>query len=285
MHITWKHIANDFHNELSKLYPNEEIQQLFLIVFEHVMKKKSIQFHLLAQETPSAEELELLKGILTQLKSSKPIQYILGEAHFYGSTFEVNEHTLIPRPETEELVHLIISENKNLSNPNIIDIGTGTGCIPISLALKLKGNYTAVEINPETIQVAKRNSLKHQTEINFIQADILEWEYVFPTNMHFDIIVSNPPYITLNEKSEMHENVIKHEPHQALFVENESPLLFYDYISDFALSHLSDNGTLYFEINQYLSSETAELLRKKGFNDTQIIKDINSADRIIRSKR
>jgi len=283
---TWNTIASDFQRALSAIYPQEEIHQLFLMTFEHITHKKAIHYTLIQHELLADEQYLLVENIIKQLKQQKPIQHIFGEAHFYGEVFEVSEHTLIPRPETEELVHLIIKDHKGgNSDLRIIDIGTGTGCIPISLALNLPGNYSAVEISTETIQVAKRNAQKLRTNIHFIQADILEWDLIFTADMQYDIIVSNPPYITQQEKSAMHANVLQYEPHLALFVEEEAPLLFYDYIADFALAHLTPNGTLYFEINQYLSQETADLLHKKGFQEVQILQDINGADRIIRAKR
>lgn len=282
---TWNHIATDFQQALADLYPQEEIHQLFLMTFEYITHKKTRHYTIAQNTDLSLEEHTQAEEIIQQLQSNKPIQHILGEAHFYGQVFEVSEHTLIPRSETEELVHLIIQQHKNNRAPlRIIDIGTGSGCIPITLALHLPASYTAVELSPETIQVAKRNSLKHKTNIEFIQADILEWDLIFPAEAQFDIIVSNPPYITPKEKLAMHANVLQFEPHMALFVEEETPLLFYDYIADFALSHLTDAGVLYFEINQYLANETATLLRKKGFIDVQIIQDINGADRIIRAQ-
>lgn len=282
---TWTQVASDFHTELCDIYPQDEIQQLFLMAFEHITSAKRMHYSITQHSNLTTEQLNQVQSIVAQLKLNKPIQHIIGEAYFYENMFEVNEHTLIPRPETEELVHLIIKENKGKPHLHIIDIGTGTGCIPISLALKLPGTYTAVEVAAETIQVARRNDLKYNTNIQFIQADILEWDLIFPSDAKYDIIVSNPPYITPKEKADMHDNVIMHEPHRALFVEDDAPLLFYDYIADFALSHLTDHGTLYFEINQYLSQETKDLLLKKGFADVQIIQDINQADRIIRAKR
>lgn len=282
---TWTQIASDFKQELVSLYPKEEIHQLFLMVYEHITHKKSTHFTLHAQDTPPIDAIDKLHNILGELKSYKPIQHILGEAHFYGQLFAVTEDTLIPRPETEELVNLIIKEHRGKSDLRIIDIGTGTGCIPISLALNLSGQYTAVEVSPQTMLVAKTNDRKYKTNIQFMQADILEWDLVFSAEAQFDIIVSNPPYITPKEKLEMHPNVLQFEPHLALFVEDDAPLLFYDYIADFALAHLTELGTLYFEINQYLSKETADLLHKKGFTQVQIIQDINGADRIIRAKR
>lgn len=285
MNKTWLELAADFQKELAVQYPQEEIKQLFLWIFEHLTGKKALHYALTANVSLDEHHLQAAIDYLQQLKTNKPIQLILGEAHFYGQVFDVSEHTLIPRPETEELVHLIIQENKGKPNLNIIDIGTGTACIPISLALKLPATYSAIEIDTNTIQIAKRNDAKFNTGINFIQADILEWEILFDRTVTFDIIVSNPPYITNEEKTAMHSNVLQFEPHLALFVEDEAPLLFYDHIADFALAHLSTDGTLYFEINQYLSHETADLLRKKGFQSVQIIKDINGADRMIRAKR
>lgn len=285
MTTTWIKIATDFQEELAQIYPTDEIHQLFLLTFEHITTKKRINYNLSKAE--ALDETSYLKtsAILKELKTNKPIQHILGEAYFYGNTFEVSTHTLIPRPETEELVDLVLNENKNKTDLRIIDIGTGSGCIPISLALRLPAVYTAIEVAPDTIEVAKRNSLKHQVDIQFILADILEWEYIFPTETRFDIIISNPPYITPKEKLEMHANVLQFEPHLALFIEEEAPLLFYDHIADFALAHLTDDGSLYFEINQYLSTETADLLTKKGFKKVTIIKDINGADRIIRANK
>lgn len=283
---TWTHIASEFQDDLATIYPKEEIHQLFLIVFEHITGDKSmVAYHAAQKDLVSSATAEKAQDILQQLKSQKPIQHILGEAYFYGHMLEVSEHTLIPRSETEELVHLILKENNTKSDLRIIDIGTGTGCIPIALAKRLKGDYTAVELSSEAIQVAKRNAKKYQSNIKFIQADILEWELFFPSEEQYDIIVSNPPYITPKEKLEMHANVLHFEPHLALFVEEEAPLLFYDYIADFALVHLSTNGILYFEINQYLSQQTSDLLKKKGFQEVEIIQDINAADRIIRAKK
>lgn len=285
MAITWTQVASAFQKDLAALYPKEEIQQLFLMLFEEYSGARALQYNMMQQDLLSAEVAHSMEDLLRQLQASKPIQQLLGKAHFYGQEFEVSTDTLIPRPETEELVHLILQDNKGKTGLRIIDIGTGTGCIPISLALHLPADYVAVELSNATIQVAKKNAIRHKVAIQFVEADILEWDLLFSSTTQFDVIVSNPPYITPKEKEAMHKNVLLYEPHLALFVEEEAPLLFYDYIADFALAHLSDSGTLYFEINQYLSLETADLLTKKGFHDVQIIKDMNGADRIIRAKR
>ena len=284
--MTWKQIADQYQQNLTSIYPDGEIRQLFLMVFEYITTKRTVHYNLIQNEEAGEENTLHAISILEELKINKPIQHILHEAHFYGNTFEVSASTLIPRPETEELVDLILHDILHSTKDlKIIDIGTGSGCIPISLALKHLANYTAVEISAEAITIAKRNAKKYQVDIEFILADILEWEYIFEENIEYDVIVSNPPYITQDKKKEMHNNVIQFEPHLALFVEDEAPLLFYDYIADFALTHLSKEGTLYFEINQYLSVETSELLKKKGFQSVEIFKDINNVDRIIRAKR
>ncbi|MFZ4861890.1 peptide chain release factor N(5)-glutamine methyltransferase [Sphingobacterium sp. Mn56C] len=282
---TWQDMERLFQSKLVALYPAEEVKQLFLLVFEHIEQQKSLQYAFLKNRELQVDTIVRVEQILAELTQARPIQHIFKEAFFYGNTFEVSEHTLIPRPETEELVDLIIKDHIGRADINIIDIGTGTGCIPISLHSHMPNNaFWAVDISADALAVAKRNARQHHADINFMLADILEWELIFPQNHKFDVIVSNPPYITPKEKEEMHRNVLLFEPHLALFVEEEAPLLFYDYIADFAKAHLNASGCLYFEINQYLSQETADILQKKGFTDVQIIRDINGADRIIKAK-
>lgn len=283
--ITWKDIELLFQQQLSPLYDTDEIQALFLIVIEDIAGLNAAKY--IVEKSNSADiYTSQLNIILQDLVTGKPLQHILGKADFYGLKFEVNKHTLIPRPETEELVHLILQDHKNQTHLKLIDIGTGTGCIPITLQKNLKESHVyAVDISATAIEVAKRNNSIWQQQVQFIMADILEWEFIFSESQNFDIIVSNPPYITPKEKQGMHVNVLNHEPHSALFVEESKPLIFYDYIADFALQHLKVQGSLYFEINQYLGEETVELLRKKGFATVEIFKDINAVDRIIRAKR
>ncbi|MCA5006716.1 peptide chain release factor N(5)-glutamine methyltransferase [Sphingobacterium bovistauri] len=285
MVTTWKDIENLYQQHLTSLYPADEIKALFLIVLEEIAGINAAKY--IVEKTNSVDNYsEQLTSILQELSSGRPLQHILGKADFYGEKFEVNVHTLIPRPETEELVHLIINDYKNKKELKVIDVGTGSGCIPITLKKHLnQSEVWAVDISKEALEVAKRNANSLNQHIQFILADILEWEFIFSEPQNFDIIVSNPPYITPKEMTEMHANVLHHEPHTALFVEESAPLIFYDYIADFANQHLSEHGTLYFEINQYLSLQTAELIRKKGFRTVEIFKDINGVDRMIRAKR
>jgi release factor glutamine methyltransferase len=242
----------------------------------------------------SDAEVEKWNAILLDLLKEKPIQYITGEAWFYGLRFEVNENTLIPRPETEELVEFILKETSNFQLPasslNILDIGTGTGCIPILLKANLpQANVSAIDVSEKALDVAKRNADLNKVEINFIQANILEVEdlSILSTSnsqlpASIDIIVSNPPYVRNLEKQEIKKNVLDYEPHLALFVEDTDALLFYRKIAQLALKNLSPNGLLFFEINQYLGKETLELLESLGFKNIELKKDIYRNDRMIR---
>ncbi|SEG13919.1 peptide chain release factor N(5)-glutamine methyltransferase [Sphingobacterium lactis] len=278
-------IRQQFETSLSPIYDREEITNLFHITCEHILNLKRMQLTLRMQEALTGEELQQFNLILEQLISGKPIQHILGKAPFYGMEFFVTEDTLIPRPETEELVDLIIKDTQDKSGLRLIDIGTGSGCIAISLAKHLQdARVEAVDISAAAIHVAQENARQHQVNIDFKCLDILEWELTFDDQQRFDIIVSNPPYITQEEKGAMHRNVLQFEPHTALFVEDAAPLLFYDYIASFAEQHLEKDGVLYFEINQYLAEETKDLLLKKGFADVQILNDINAVPRMIKAK-
>lgn len=278
-------IRQQFETSLSPIYDREEITNLFHITCEHILNLKRMQFTLRMQEALTGEELQQFNLILEQLISGKPIQHILGKAPFYGMEFFVTEDTLIPRPETEELVDLIIKDAQDKSGLRLIDIGTGSGCIAISLAKHLQdARVEAVDISAAAIHVAQENARQHQVNIDFKCLDILEWELTFDDQQRFDIIVSNPPYITQEEKEAMHRNVLQFEPHTALFVEDAAPLLFYDYIASLAEQHLEKDGTLYFEINQYLAEETKDLLLKKGFADVQVLNDINAVPRMIKAK-
>jgi release factor glutamine methyltransferase len=226
-----------------------------------------------------------LKNILVKLQKEEPIQYILGNTEFYGLPFFVDNNTLIPRSETEELVAWVLEEAANFQSNkqiklSILDIGTGTGCIPISIAKNLpKAKISAIDISSEALIVAKQNALLNKVEVDFIELDILKTKKI---PQEFDIIVSNPPYVRELEKAEIKNNVLKNEPHLALFVTNEDPLIFYNKIADFAKLQLSKNGLLFFEINQYLGKETSALLHKKGFKNIELRKDLFGNDRMIK---
>lgn len=228
---------------------------------------------------------EYLDKVVQKLNTNEPFQYILGNEEFYGYNFKVNKNVLIPRPETEELVEWVIDTVKNLDkNLNILDIGTGSGCIPISIAKNIDNAVIhACDISNEAIKLAKENNIKLQTNVNFFEQDILDeklWKY----KNKYDIIISNPPYIPNSEKTLMHSNVLDFEPNIALFVENENPLLFYNTISKFALKNLAINGFLFFECNEYNAKKVVELLKKLKFKNIELKKDLSGKDRMIKAE-
>ena len=190
--------------------------------------------------------------------------------------FKVNKHTLIPRPETEELVHWVLQEDFT----SALDIGTGSGCIAISLAKQSEGNLSALDFSKEALEVAKENAKNSEVAIGFIRADILQQPALKQT---FDVIVSNPPYVLESDKKLMHTNVLKHEPHTALFVEDEDALVFYNSIADFAQNHLNENGKLFFEIHENKGEEVLQILQKKGFSKLELRKDMQGKDRMVKA--
>jgi release factor glutamine methyltransferase len=268
-----------FKTELAQVYNNDELDLLFKLLVADI-KNQDFNRILLEGIYLDAEEEAIFYDALSQLKALKPIQYVLGKADFYGLTFIVNQNVLIPRPETEELVHLIISEQKNKA-VDILDIGTGSGCIAISLKHNLpQANVSALDISLDALTIARQNAEKHKTNITFFNDDALNLStHDYPK---YDVIVSNPPYIAEKEKAEMENLVLNNEPHLALFVADNEALIFYDKIADFALTNLKPNGTLYFEINQNLAEETKQLIESKGFK-AQVLKDINNNFRMIKA--
>lgn len=282
--MTLKELKTDFQNTLIGLYPLEEIQSFFSILSEEYLRLSRIEIALNPERTISEEASEKFHRALLRLKNHEPIQYILGETEFYGLPFKVNSNTLIPRPETEELVEFIISEQKlTAQNPQlttILDIGTGSGCIAISLAKNLfNSKISALDISNEALKIAQENANLNYAEVEFFQADILKTKTL---PKQYDIIVSNPPYVRELEKKQMQQNVLKYEPESALYVSNEDPLLFYRTISHLAKNHLRPNGKLFFEINEYLSEELNALLNSEGFRNIVIKKDIFGKDRMIK---
>jgi release factor glutamine methyltransferase len=264
---------------LTGLYEINEIDELIFIAFEHVLKFTREQFSLSKNDYLNQSDLIEIYDIAKTLSTGKPIQQILQKAWFYKDEYFINEHVLIPGPETEELVDLIINENTN-ANLSLLDIGTGSGCIPLAIKkLKPKWEIHAIDVSLKALEVASKNAKLLNREINFFHHDILT--DLLDKNQKFDIIVSNPPYITKRESSTLQKQVVDFEPHLALFVENENPFLFYEKIILFAKKHLNQNGKLYFEINQKYGAEIKTLLQKNNFSDVRILKDINQNDRIV----
>jgi len=269
---------------LTDLYGPEEASSLMAILFEHYLAMK--RHEILSGSARRLSESELLKihFAVKDLLKQRPVQYITGTTWFYDNQFKVTPDVLIPRPETEELCDWIIKDAKipttTTTHPQILDIGTGSGCIAITLKLNIeKAQVTALDLSEAALQIAKSNATTNKADIDFMQVDILnptEWP-----EKTFDIIVSNPPYVCESEKELMKPNVLEHEPHLALFVSNENPLVFYDAIARFAHQRLSDYGRLYFEINENLSSELEELLQNIGFKQIEFRKDLNNKIRMV----
>ena len=274
-----KDLISFYHECLQSIYTKDEIHELIYIAFSFLLKFTREDIHNKKEESLNQSNLLLLYGIANELASKKPIQYILKEAWFYGDKYFVNEQVLIPRPETEELVELICNENTQTALV-VVDIGTGSGCIPIAIKKK-NPNWLihAIDVSFEALVVAKKNAETLHVEVQFHQEDILTLKQL--NNHTFDIIVSNPPYIAKEEARTMQSSVVDFEPHLALFVENANPLLFYDKIADFALINLNKKGKLYFEINQRLGKEVQQLLISKGFQEVTLHKDISGNNRMI----
>jgi len=268
--------------ELTGIYSKQEIESLIFLIFEKLKGYSRTQFLMAKDEILKVEELDEINQIVARIKTCEPIQYILGETEFYGLPFYTASGVLIPRPETEELVQWIIQENQ-LTEPVILDIGTGTGCIAISLRKNIaRSKVFACDISPVCIETTKRNAILNNADVSVFLCDILNnhSEINIPV---LDVIVSNPPYVLMKEMKGMAKNVLDYEPELALFVPDDDPLIFYSRIAEFALVLLNDGGSLYFEINEAFGNECSVMLREKGFSETEIKKDIHGKDRMIRT--
>lgn len=273
-----RELYQQYSEQLTEIYSEQEAGSLAFWLLEEYLGKTRMD--ILKDESLTSIPLALEEAFEQVLKG-KPIQYVLGHAPFYGREFLVSPSVLIPRNETEELVHLIIKENRDQSL-RILDIGTGSGCIPISLALEIpKADVFALDVSPEALEVAEANAKKLGAKVEFFLCDILREE--IPVGK-LDIIVSNPPYVRHTEKSQMHANVLDHEPHLALFVYDEDPLLFYRTIAEKAKKALRAGGKLYFEINEAFGKETAKLLHDLGYTNVRIVSDLNGKERMVTAK-
>jgi len=284
--LTIKKYREYFINSLEDLYPIEELQSIFYLLASKYLNLSRIDIALQFDDTLTSDEEINFNQAIDRLKIYEPVQYILEETEFFGYPFLVNKQVLIPRPETEELVAWIIEDVKE-KETTLLDIGTGSGCIAISLAKKLNdASVTAIDVSKEAIDVAKKNSAQNHTKIEFMEVDVLHFkdnvELQQKLNSKFDIIVSNPPYVRIKEQELMRPNVLKHEPDLALYVANETPLLFYKKIVQLSNLYLKAGGRLYFEINEYLGNELKKMLMEEGFKHVQIKKDMFGKDRMIK---
>ena len=277
-----KDIRNYYCEQLCSIYDKDEANAMILILFEHYFNISRVKMALEPELRLSESEMLTFHFAVKDLLKNKPLQYIIGETEFCDLKFKVNESTLIPRPETSELVTKIVNGQQTTDNRqiSILDIGTGSGCIAISLAKHIAGsNVYALDISEKALEIAKENAISNNVDVTFIHDDILSLKNNIETK--FDIIVSNPPYVRELEKAEMRDNVLNWEPHTALFVSDNDPLIFYRTILEFAKTHLNENGEVWFEINEYLGKEMTELCKAMGFSDVEIQKDFRGKERVI----
>ena len=284
----------DFRQQLAGMYEPEEVENLCFLTLEYVMKMNRVEVSLSRKMDISTSSLTQLNEVTSRLSLSEPIQYIIGSTEFYGMEFQVNPATLIPRPETEELVEWIVNDTKKLAissqrdiekniteKVTILDIGTGSGCIAISLAKNISNAHVeAIDISQDALATAYQNANKNEADVTFYNQNILE---VDTLEKRYNIIVSNPPYVRMLEKKEMRDNVLSNEPDSALFVSDEDPLVFYRKIGELAFKALEPQGSLYVEINEYLGSETVTLFEKIGFKKVSLRKDMFGKNRMIKA--
>jgi len=295
-------LKSTFYTALKDLYPKPEVAAFFYRLCDYKLGLKRVDIALSLNKKVVVNDILFFEKALNRLKHFEPIQYITGRTEFYNLTFNVDKNVLIPRPETEELVSWIL-ETTRAQSQNILDIGTGSGCIAIALAKNMpQAGVWALDISKKALELAKQNANLNQININFIEADILQKQEIFlekyrslidysdtvDTNKTlplFDIIVSNPPYVKQEEKTHIQPNVLNYEPHLALFVENNNPLIFYDKIANFAFKYLNNAGSLFFEINQSLGKEVCLLLKDKGFKNVSLKQDLFGSDRMVKANK
>jgi release factor glutamine methyltransferase len=312
---TVKDVFTEFRQGLNKMYDTNEPEAITLMAVSEISDLSKAKIKAFPELELPKHQIEKLANILTQLKTGKPIQYILGRTEFYGLPFNVNSSVLIPRPETEELVEWVLSSvgsrqltagsgqsavsSEQLVVGSILDIGTGSGCIAISLKKNLPNvKVSAIDISPDALKTAKANAILNEVDIEFIEADILYLNsetakaLLSPTENKqlrkieipkFEIIISNPPYVTQHDKTQMHTNVTDFEPYTALFVPENDPLIFYKAIADFASLNLCVNGLLFLEINENYGKQIVDLLEHKRFINIELKKDMSGRDRMIKA--
>lgn len=272
-------IVQLFRQELLTKYPKGEVEQFIALAFEDVLKFSRVDLIMKTNDQIPYQYVERFFGILESLKQFKPIQYVLGKTVFYGLPIQVNRHVLIPRPETEELVHWILKHEWK-EGITVLDLGTGSGCIALALKDHLKKAVVhGADISVEALNVAKKNALNNNLLVDFFRFDIISQESL--GFMKYDLMVSNPPYVRMSEKEWMEKNVLNHEPHPAIFVDEEEPLIFYRKIVDLAQGHLKPGGMLFFEINEAYGAEVVQLLKDRDFENVTLKQDFNGKDRMV----
>ncbi|MDX1350818.1 MAG: peptide chain release factor N(5)-glutamine methyltransferase [Putridiphycobacter sp.] len=267
-----------YHKKLGEIYDAHEIEQMFFLMAFFLFKAEKIEVRTTEIRLTESELLTQRK-IVSQLQTGEPIQYILGKVEFYDLVLNVNPSVLIPRPETAELVDLVLNRHTE-SSLNIIDIGTGSGCIPIAL----KGNrpswhVSGIDVSDQALAVARKNAQLHNVDITWVSKNILASDQLIAERS--DIIISNPPYVLESDKSLMSNSVLNYEPHLALFVSDQQPLLFYDKIIELSKNQLNSDGYLYFEIHESYGAAVDRCMRAAGFRNVSVIKDLQNKDRFV----
>ena len=284
--MTIRQAIEEIRRQLTGLYPDTEIESFTRILFRHFLEMNPVQTRLYQDEELSVYIERDFRETLDKLKNHEPLQYILGNTDFYGFLFELTPDVLIPRPETEELVHWIVHEYDRDAVLNVVDIGTGSGCIAVALAAIFpNAGVWAVDISKAALKVAKRNAKRNQVKIKFLLKDVLNDGMMGFESNTLDLIVSNPPYVTQSEKQQMQPNVLEYEPHCALFTPGDDPFIFYKRIAEFGLKCLKEGGSVFFEINEAYSVETADILKQYGYSDIITRKDINGKWRMVSAKK
>jgi len=283
---TVQHVFSAWREGLKGIYDLNEVEAITLLGLSEITGFSRAKIKAFPEQEIEPDQTKQLATILTRLKTGEPIQYIIGHTEFYGLPFKVNPSVLIPRPETEELVEWAIASvgSGQFAVGSILDIGTGSGCIAISLKKNLpQFQVSGIDISADALDTAKENAKLNNVDIDFIKGNILSPETPFAFHLSpFTSIISNPPYVTLRDKTQMHKNVTDFEPHTALFVPENDPLVFYKAIADFASKSLIANGLLFFEINESYGKEIVELLNNKGFKNIELRKDMSGRDRMVK---
>lgn len=276
-----KDIQKYFVIKLKPKYEEDEAKMLVSLLIEHILKINRAEISLNYDVAVNESDIVKLEKYTNRLLNNEPLQYIIGESEFYNIKIKVKNGVLIPRPETEELIDIVLNKFKNTKIDKAIDIGSGSACITISLAKNLNAKVTAIDISDDAIKTGKENAEINNVNIYFKKLDILDKSNWKKLESDFDLIISNPPYVKNSEKKLMQKNVLDFEPHQALFVDDNNPLIFYKEISDFAAQKLNSNGIMAFEINESLGKDTLNIIDDKLFKSKELLKDFNGKDRFI----
>ncbi len=277
-------LINHVRTELASVYDEPEASSIAFALVGHVLKLNRLELSMQRHDLVHHETEEKTNKLIFRLLKHEPLQYVLGTAHFYDLELNVSPAVLIPRPETEELVSLIIKENQHTQQLHILDIGTGSGCIALALAEMLPAEKVyGLDISSEALEIAHSNALKYGQPLEWLHSDIFA-DKINVKNKSLDIIVSNPPYVLENEKGKMRRNVLEHEPHLALFVPDDNALLYYTRIADVGRKLLKPDGKMYFEINEQFGVQVAEMMQQKKYGQVQLVKDLFGKDRFVKAQ-